>query len=406
MTKRCVNRPLACYLVVLSGCWLWSSPAVHGQPSEPAPRARQTAEQAIDFQRARELLRKVQSGERLTADEQTYLDRARAARRSSQQQANRPPAGQRSPAAGNPTQQRVVDASSLRPLTELTAADRYHGEDGGLYGSGQNMPPQRHQAAANAATEAVQPRDAGGRPDPEGRIALVSISMSNATQEFSTFKRIADADPDKSKQVTIVDCAQGGQAMAQWADPRAHCWQEAARRIEAAGISPAQVQVAWIKLANKSPQGSLHEHGKQLQADTQRVVQIAKQRFPNLQVVYLSSRTYGGYARSNLNPEPYAYESAFAARWLIQQQMGGDAALNSDLSRGEVKAPVLLWGPYLWASGTTPRTADALVWTRDDFVADGVHPSPAGRDKVAGLLLRFFQQDPLAASWFVRTPAP
>src|SRR5262249_60110349 len=30
----------------------------------------------------------------------------------------------------------------LKPLTEMTAADRYKGEDGGLYGGGRNQPPR------------------------------------------------------------------------------------------------------------------------------------------------------------------------------------------------------------------------------------------------------------------------
>ena len=75
----------------------------------------------------------------------------------------------------------------------------------------------------------------------DGRIVLVSISMSNATQEFSRFKQLADADPDKSPLVTIVDCAQAGQAMAQWVDPKGKPWAEADRRLEAAQVTHPQV---------------------------------------------------------------------------------------------------------------------------------------------------------------------
>src|SRR5206468_2052364 len=101
-----------------------------------------------------------------------------------------------------------------------------------------------------------------------------------------------------------------------------------------------------------------------------------------------------------LNPEPYAYESAFVCRWLIQDQIKGDPALNYDASRGEVKAPLLLWGAYLWADGTTPRQGDELVWKRDDLASDGTHPSQSGREKVTQLLLDFCKNDSLAKSWF------
>jgi hypothetical protein len=56
----------------------------------------------------------------------------------------------------------------------------------------------------------------------------------------------------------------------------------------------------------------------------------ARARLPNLRTAYLGSRTYGGHATGDLNPEPYAYESAFAARWLIRDQIRGDAGLNYD----------------------------------------------------------------------------
>jgi hypothetical protein len=202
--------------------------------------------------------------------------------------------------------------------------------------------------------------------------------------------------------VTIVDCAQNGQAMAQWADPAAPAWTEADRRLQQAQVSPKQVQIAWVKLANVQPKGELKEHGAILQRDTTTVLQSAKARFPNLRIVYLSSRIYGGFSGGNLNPEPYAYEGAFVVRWLIQDQIKGDNNLNFDPARGAVKAPLLLWGPYLWADGTTPRKKDGLTYQRSDLVEDGTHPSESGRRKVAAMLLTFFQTDPSARAWYLK----
>jgi hypothetical protein len=227
--------------------------------------------------------------------------------------------------------------------------------------------------------------------------------MSNATMEFSTFKRLADADPEKSPLVTVVDCAQGGQAMAQWADARGRPWEVAEKRLADAGATANQVQVAWVKLANPGPRGDLAEHGKKLEKDTVAVLQNARARFPNLRIAYLSSRIYGGYANTPLNPEPYAYEGAFVVRWLIQDQVKGNAGLNFDPKRGVVKAPLVLWGPYLWADGMTPRKGDGLVWERKDLAGDGTHPSDTGRKKVADLLLKFFTMDANARTWFVKS---
>ncbi len=126
-----------------------------------------------------------------------------------------------------------------------------------------------------------------------------------------------------------------------------------------------------------------------------------REQFPNLKIVYLSSRIYAGYARSNLNPEPYAYESGFAVRRLIQSQIKGDISLNYDPSRGKARSPLLLWGPYLWADGENGRALDDLAWKPEDFAEDGTHPSHSGRRKVAEQLLQFFKNDPTSKEWFV-----
>lgn len=100
-------------------------------------------------------------------------------------------------------------------------------------------------------------------------------------------------------------------------------------------------------------------------------------------------------------PEPFAYQSGFSVKWLIEEQLAGSAALNFDPAKGSVMAPWLSWGSYLWADGLVPRS-DGLTWACGDFRdTDGTHPSDLGRAKVASLLLDFFKSDPTTARWFV-----
>src|SRR5688500_18764208 len=79
----------------------------------------------------------------------------------------------------------------LTPLTDFTAGQTYKGEAGGLYGANSNIVPRSHRAAALTEVKSIVPRDAQGAPSATGRIALVSIGMSNTTQEFSRFIQIA-----------------------------------------------------------------------------------------------------------------------------------------------------------------------------------------------------------------------
>jgi len=352
---------------------------------------------AIDWNHARQLMEKFRGGQTLTPEEQSYLDRAKEERRKGG-----------GPGPGQPTGPMPAPKAStgLVPLDQMTAEDKYKGEDGGLYGEGKNVPPAEHQKAARQELAKVVTLDDGGKPAAGGKRVLVSIGMSNTTQEFSKFKELADRDPARPPYVVIVDGAQGGQDAIRWADDGDKSpWSVLDQRLRAAGVTAAQVEVAWVKHARIRPSayGDYPKHAEELRGHVLSSLQIAKKRFPNLRVAYLSSRIYAGYATTPLNPEPYAYESAFAVRWLILDQIKGDAALNWDPAKGDVKVPLLLWGPYLWGDGTTPRKSDGLIWNREDLAGDGMHPSPtSGREKVAGLLLKFFKGDPNARGWFAR----
>src|SRR4029079_18902518 len=218
--------------------------------------------------------------------------------------------------------------------------------------------------------------------------------------EVSGFKKRADSDSQKSDKVVVVDLAQGGQIPDKWNDPSSDAgkkvWNTVDQRLKAADVSNEQVQIAWIKqaLVQQAQFGEFPAHAKKLENDLVTSLQLLKKRFPNLQLVYMSSRIYVGYATTALNPEPYAYEGAFSIRWIIDRQIKGDPELNPDLARGEVKSPVVLWGPYLWADGVTPRK-DGVVWNVDDMRKnDRPHPGDSARRKVAEMLIKFCHNDP------------
>lgn len=344
------------------------------------------AEPPIDWNRAQQLHRRASRGEKLTPEEQAYYERAKAARAKG---------GQSTPPSAPPKW-----TGHITPLTEL-GTGKYKDEDGGLYGGGKNELPPAHLAAARREAAKIQPLDAGGKPAKDGKIVLLSVGMSNTTQSFSRFKQLADRDPAKSPSLVIVDGAQGGQTGMRWANATTPLWTEVDNRLQRAGVSAQQVQVVWMKQAEAGPAnlGEFPRHALVLKTNLVASLHNLKTKFPNLRVAYLSSRTYGGYATTQLNPEPYAFETAFAPRWLIQDQIAGKLELNFDAARGPVKSPLLLWGPYLWADGATPRKADGFVYLKEDFGNDGTHPTSAGQQKVADLLLKFFKSEP-TAKWF------
>ncbi|MEQ8790955.1 MAG: hypothetical protein RIC55_32125 [Pirellulaceae bacterium] len=407
MSRRCqlVLRSFVVLAMMLAFAPLADSTAVGQEKPEPTAEGQQ-AEEKIDFEKARALIQKQRSGGKLTDEEAAYLNRARELRRRQQGRPDARPAGRPATRPGAPQPKSSLD---LVPLTDLPAGEKYKGQTGGLYGEGRNTPPEKHLEAALAASAKIQPLDENGKPAADGKIVLISVGMSNTTQEFGQFVQMAKAALGRSSHVVVVDGAQGGQDASDWSNPekrfrsdRDDVWTVLAQRLKQAGVTPQQVQVAWIKQARRNPAalGEFPGHADELQGHLQNIVQQLKQRFPNMRLAYLSSRIYAGYAGGPLNPEPYAYEGAFSVRGLIEKQIAGDAELNYDASVGEAKAPLLLWGPYLWANGEKGRQQDDLVWLREDLAGDGTHPSDSGRRKVAKLLLEFFQSDPTASPWF------
>jgi lysophospholipase L1-like esterase len=290
-------------------------------------------------------------------------------------------------------------STGMIPVNDL-GAGFYKGVQGGLYPGGVNVRPAAHEAAGVAIANAIWPLDTLGQLDASGHVVFVSIGMSNCTQEFSAFVPKSNADPVRKANVRTIDCAVGGQTAQILAQPTSAYWDSVATRLRGHGSAPKQVQVVWLKDANANPTGTFEVTTDTLAAQFFRIVQILKQKLPNVKQVFFTSRIYAGYASSTLNPEPYAYENAFAIKRVIAQQLAGDPALNFDAASGPVVAPWLSWGPYLWADGLNPR-ADGLTWACSELnSSDGTHPSATGRAKVADSLLAFVRRDAATAPWY------
>lgn len=288
----------------------------------------------------------------------------------------------------------------LEPLPDL-GPDLYQGHPGGLYPGGRNERPAFHEAAGVALGRSIVPLDANGRPDPGGKIGLMSIGMSNARLEWLAFMQLAAQEPGLHPALAIVDGAQGSRDAVDIARPTSTYWtQTIPGRLHVAGISPLQVQVIWLKEAQIRPSAGFPAHAQGLRQLLEDIVVILHATFPELKLCYLSSRSFAGYATVPLNPEPWSYEQGFAVKWLIQDQIQGKPRLNYLAGAGPVNAPWLSWGTYIWADGTRPR-ADGVRWLAADFQSDGTHPSGSGESKVARGLLAHFKSDVTSTPWFL-----
>jgi hypothetical protein len=293
------------------------------------------------------------------------------------------------------------------PITALTdlGTGTYGGEEGGLYPNGSNVRPSSQDAFGKGLASAVQPLDSNGNPDSNGRIGFLGIGESLALDEFGMgFLPIATHDPQINPSITFVDGAQGGATPNLLALSTSPYWNTIINNyIPDQGMTADQIQVAWIETSDGITTGTFPSDMTLMQSQYEGMMNTMHTLFPKLTMVYFSSRIYAGYSNgvAKIDPEPYAFESGFAVKNAINDQLNGASNLCDGNGCTTVNAPWMSWGPYYWANGLLARS-DGWVWTCQDLQKDGTHPTSSGDVKVAGQILSFFKSDDTTTPWFLK----
>jgi hypothetical protein len=304
------------------------------------------------------------------------------------------------------SQPALQDTTEAIALIDMTGYS-YRGFPGLLYPDG-NVCPAAH-VAWKPKVDADQP------------FVFLSLGMSNVKMEFCdpqtgnvgpqncadySFVGKASRDASLNDNMIIVNGGIGGAVAINWRNPNDNVWTVVGSSLSSFGKTSADVQVVWAKMANKDPVLSLPNPNADayvLAGQWADVVRNVKVKFPNVRQMYLASRIYSCGAPGSLNPEPMAYESGFAVKWLIEEQIRQLNGQAADPTFGPLTldvAPWLAWGPYLWADGNNARS-DGLTWEPSDLQGDCTHPSDIGKAKVAQLLLDFLKASPLTQDWFL-----
>lgn len=303
---------------------------------------------------------------------------------------------------------------------------------GGLYENGSNIIPADHEAAGLAIVPTVGNNGSG-------KFIYLGTGMSTAYQNFGYFvltvmPTVTNANPN----MVVIGGAQSGYTACAWAyavgDPyQVGCYplnpQERGpnpydniltKQLTPAGLTESQVEVIYIENCDPGPTVGLPSSTADAYVYERwlgMILRAAKTRYPNLKIAFLTSRFYAGYTTMNMSPEPYAYETAFTIKWIIQAQINQERGLGIDPVAGDLSfgpggaAPYLVWGPYVWASGTTPRS-DGMVWCdrqkgspchgeMDYNAADLTHPSTMGMKKVGDAILSVMENSEFAEPWFL-----
>ena len=286
-------------------------------------------------------------------------------------------------ACSDPVAQEVID-NRLPPgpdVAEPFPIDR--GDDPGTPGSYKGLPLRLVDNGEPSVTAV------------DGIIGVICIGMSNGSQECEDFIEKVDGlySDEVGPFVRVVNCAVGGHAIERWNDPGedADLWDRClGQRLPNAGVRPDQVRVIWHKAANqfttvdgvpKPPYPSAESDHDAVLANLSVFAERVRAKFPAVQAVHTSSRSYGGFSSNPGRGEPLSYEEGHALNtWLRDHPM--------------VDGVWYGWGPYLWAPEcvTGETNGGGICYVRSDYVNDGTHPSPDGRAKVSELVHEAFRR--------------
>lgn len=192
---------------------------------------------------------------------------------------------------------------------------------------------------------------------------------------------------DRARNVFVANCGRAGFGIESWADARYDhlLWEPCLLLLRAwFSLTPSHVAAMYYHVAGEAPALADQagppvypdpESGYfRLQASLTTLSRRLKTFFPSLQAVYLSSRTYGGFADPGVPAprEPASYEEGHAVNsWLRDNPT--------------VNGVWFGWGAYQWAPDCASGIANGqeICYSRDDYGQAGVAPSARGRGKMS-----------------------
>lgn len=288
------------------------------------------------------------------------------------------------------------DLTDHTPICDLKS-DTFQNYTGGKYPDGSNMIPSDHYLFGTELAKSVNPLDITGNPDDtSGKIGLLILGYSTAAMTGKVFNWLTQFY-HVNTQLKISIGAQGGKDINAMMDGHNAYWLTVTQNLFQDSLSPLQVQYIWIStgdiFANERnfPDQSIVFADKLF-----RVLQIIKQQYPNIKMVFISDRQYAGYIDSD-GPqefkEPTGYYSSWGVKFIIERQIKKQPGYQYS------EIPFIDWGPTLWTNGSAGNH-NGYKWLWDDVEKGGIHPSAKGRAKEAMRLFIFFANHPYTQDVF------
>ena len=207
------------------------------------------------------------------------------------------------------------------------------------------MPPAKNRKSFPSLTEHVH---------------IACIGASLPSQIFSEFVNLCVSK--KLVKTTAVNLCQGGKDVNRWANPGDTVWSKAMSMVE----NPSDINiVAMIHDDLRDSSNTFPESPMDLSLKILSVVEVCKQKFPNLKGVLLFGRPYCGSPTLEKHQDPAGYHNGFAVKFAVESYTGKLGIQAFDL----------------WTNETEVRSDGVFIkrsfYEKEDGSFDGIH---MGRD--------------------------
>ena len=298
----------------------------------------------------------------------------------------------------------LLATDTLRiPINDL-GTGTYYGYMGGLYPGGKNSPSGQYKKDLKLFANSIKPLSGNGTVDSGvGKICFVSLGGSISGHMMDSLKQKTLRDTTTNPYLKLLNCSNGGgvASFENIADPNDDYWNHVSKVLVGGRATYKQVQVVYLESEDSLKITGFPKRPKTVKDNIEAAIRTCKAKFVNLKLVYLLGRTTTFPDSFTItmvtNKEPCPYYNGWACKFAIEDQIHGKP--GTEYKGDSAVAPMVTWGWYQWADGTTNPRNDGFVWLPSE-TADGLHANDEGQDTLSTRFRNFLLTDPVAKIWY------
>ena len=290
------------------------------------------------------------------------------------------------------------------PINDL-GTGTYRGFTGGLYPGGIDTPSGKYARDLMRFATRIKPLDSNGKSSDTGRIVFISLGASIGGHNMVALISKTIHNPLTNPRLTMANCNNGSGAASlnSMMNPNDPYWAHVDKILSSHHITYKQVQIIYLETDDSLPITSFPQRAYQFRDDMKNAMQVCKTKFKHLKLVYVLGRTTTWNKTQIQNIEPAPYYNGWGEKFFIEDQINGVA--GTQYKGDSAVAPLVTWGWYQWANGTTIPRQDGFIWTQDETV-DGLHATTDGQDTLSTRFQNFLLTDKYASVWYANHQGP